>query len=127
MKFYNTLFTSKWMWSCVCPICNVAACKLMEESAITGLPSHYSISPSQLMYQIKKFWLEASVLYEQLLSSVPYGTLCLIRNIMFMFFVYRTIHQLLCSKIDFSNLIGFSLKNDFLEILAIQLRSANLV
>ena len=73
---------------CVCPIRNVAACKLMEESAIMGLPSQYSISPSQLTYQIKIFWLKASVLYEQLLSSVPYATLCPIRNGMFMFFVY---------------------------------------
>ena len=23
---------SKWMWSCVCPICNATACKLMEEN-----------------------------------------------------------------------------------------------
>ena len=48
-----------------------------------GLPSHYSICPSQLMYQIKNFWLKANVLYEQLLSSVhmrhvvPYATVCL--------------------------------------------------
>ena len=88
LKFYNTLFNSKWMWSCVCPIRNVAACKLMEESAIMGLPSHYSICPYQLMYQIKKIWLKASVLYEQLFSSVSYATLCPICNDMFMFFVY---------------------------------------
>ena len=49
----------------------------------------------------KKIWLKASVLYEQLLSSVPYATLCPICNSVFMFFVYWTIHQLLCSKIDF--------------------------
>ena len=72
------------MWSCVCPIQNVAACKLMEEGAIMGLPSHYSICPSQLMYQINIFWLKASVLYEQLLGSVLYATLCPMRNNMFM-------------------------------------------
>ena len=76
------------MWSCVCPIRNVAACKLMEESAIMRLPSHYRICPSQLMYQIKIFWLNASVFYEQLLSSVPYITLCPIHNSVFMFFLY---------------------------------------
>ena len=48
LKFHNTLFNSKWMWSCVCHIHNVVACKLMEESAIMGLPSHYSICPFQL-------------------------------------------------------------------------------
>ena len=53
-----------------------------------GLPSHYSTCPTQLMYQIKKIWHKASVLYEQLLSSVPYATLCPISNSMFMFFVY---------------------------------------
>ena len=37
------MFNSKWMWSCVCPIHNMTACKLMEESAIMGLPFHYSI------------------------------------------------------------------------------------
>ena len=59
---------------------DMAVCKLMEESVIIGLPSHYSICPFQLMYQMKNFWLKASVLYEQLLCSVPYGTLCLIHN-----------------------------------------------
>ena len=29
------------------------------------------------MYQMKNFWLRASVLYEQLLSSVPYAMVCL--------------------------------------------------
>ena len=77
LKSYKTLFNSKWMWSCVCPIRNVTASKLMEKSAIKGLPSHYSICPSQLKYQMKKFWLKASVLYEQLLSSVPYALVCL--------------------------------------------------
>ena len=72
---------------CVCHT-HLAAYKLMEECAIMGLPSHYSICPSQLMYQTKKFWPTANVLYEQLLSSVPYTTLCLIRNGVFMFFVY---------------------------------------
>ena len=52
------------------------------------LPSYYSICASQLKYQMKKYWLKASVLYEQLLSSVQYATLCPIRNSMFMFFVY---------------------------------------
>ena len=37
------------------------------------LPSHTSICPSQLKYQMKFFWLKASVLYEQLLNSVPYA------------------------------------------------------
>ena len=85
----------------VCPIRNVTACKLMEESAIKGLPCHYSICPSQLKYHMKKIWLKARVLYEQLLSSVPYARLCPIRNGMFMIFVYWTIHQLLWSKMDF--------------------------
>ena len=76
------------MWSCVCPICNANVCKLIEESAIMGLPSHYSIYPSQLNYQIKKFWLKASVLYEQLLTSVIYATLCPILNGIFIFFEY---------------------------------------
>ena len=34
----------------MCPIRNVTACKLMEKSAIMGLPCHYSICLSQLMY-----------------------------------------------------------------------------
>ena len=66
-----------------------------------GIPSHYSIYPSQFKYQMKIFWLKASALYEQLLSSVPYATLCPIRNGMFIFFVYCTIHQSIWSKIDF--------------------------
>ena len=49
----------------------------MEESAIKALPSHYRICPSQLKYQMKNFGLKVSVLYEQLLSSVPYATVCL--------------------------------------------------
>ena len=40
-----------------------------------GLLSHYSKYPSQLKYQIKKNRFKASVLYKQLLSSVPYATL----------------------------------------------------
>ena len=83
------------MWSCVCLICNMTTCKLMEESAIKGLPCHCSICPSQLKYQMKNFWLKASVLYEQLLSSAPYVTLCPIRNGMFMVSAHWTIHQLL--------------------------------
>ena len=66
----------------------VTACKLMKESAIEGLPSHYSICPSQLTYQMKMFWLKARVLYEQLLSSAPYEILCPICNSMSMIFVY---------------------------------------
>ena len=65
-----------------------------------GLPSHHSISASQLKYQIKKYWPKVSVLYEQLLSSVSYTRLSPIYNSMFMFFVYWTFHQLLWSKID---------------------------
>ena len=34
------------------------------------------------------FWLKVSVLYEQLLSNVPYATLCPICSGMFTFFVY---------------------------------------
>ena len=41
-----------------------------------------------------------NVLYEQLLSSVPYATLCPICNGIFMIFVYWTIHQL-CQKLTF--------------------------
>ena len=71
------------MWSYVCPIRIMTACKLMEESDVKELPSHYKICPSQLEYQVKSFWLKASVLYGQLLSSVPYATLCPICNGMF--------------------------------------------
>ena len=67
---------------------NVNVSRLMEESAIMGLPYHYSIFPSQLQYQIKIFWPKAIVLYEQLLIKVPHATLCPIRNSMIMFFVY---------------------------------------
>ena len=80
MKSYKTLFNWWWMWSGLCPICNVTACDLMEESAIMGRPSHDSIiCASHLKYQMKKYWFEASLLYEQLLSSshaqhfVPYA------------------------------------------------------
>ena len=65
------------MWSCVCPILNVTACKLIEEIAIKGLPSGSSICHSQLKYQMKISWLKKNVLYEQLLSIVPYATVCL--------------------------------------------------
>ena len=61
-----------------------------------------SYVPPSWSIKWKKHWLKASVLYEQLLSRVPYTTLCSICNSMFMLFVYWTIHQLLCSKIDFS-------------------------
>ena len=53
-----------------------------------GLPSHYSICSSQLKYQMNKILFNASVLLEQLLSSVPYATLCAIPNGTFMSFVY---------------------------------------
>ena len=36
-----------------------------------GLSFNYSICSSQMKYKTKNFWLKASVLYEQLLSSVP--------------------------------------------------------
>ena len=65
------------MCSSLCPVYSMNACQLIEESVIKGLTSHYSICPSQLKYQIKKIWLKTSVLYEQLLSSAPYATLCL--------------------------------------------------
>ena len=80
------------MWSCVLHICNVTACKLIEDSAIMGLPSHYNICPSQLKYQMKKSWLKAIMLYQQLLSSVSYATFCPIYNSMFMFYVYAYVY-----------------------------------
>ena len=76
------------MWSYVSPIRNMTACKLMKKSVIMGLPSHYSTCPSQLKYQINNFWLKTGGLHKQLLYSVPYGTLYIIHNGMFMFFVY---------------------------------------
>ena len=79
------------MWSCVCPIRNVTACKLMVlivYSAIMGLPSRYSMCPSQLKCQMKNFWLKLSVLFQELLSSVTYATSCPIRSGMVMFLVY---------------------------------------
>ena len=88
------------MLSCVRPIRNVTACKIME-SVTKGVPFHNSICPSHLNYKMKHFWLKASVLYKQLSSSVPYATVCPIRNGVFMIFEYWTIHQLLLSKIDF--------------------------
>ena len=72
----------------MCPIHNFTASKLMEESDIMVLPSHYSICPSYLMYLVKQISLEASVLYEQLLSSAPYAVFCPISNSMFIFFIY---------------------------------------
>ena len=63
------------MWSYMCPIRNMTACKLMKESVIMGLPSHYSTCPSQSKYQIKYFWLKAGGWHKQLLNSVPYATL----------------------------------------------------
>ena len=50
-------------------------CMYVHDSAIMELPSHYSICLSQMKYQMKSFWLKVSVLYEQLLGSVPYATL----------------------------------------------------
>ena len=47
----------------------VIAWKRMLKNAIMGLPSHYSICPFQLKYQMKNFWLKTSVLNEQLLGS----------------------------------------------------------
>ena len=76
------------MWSYVCPIHNMTACKLMKEGVIMGIPSNYSTCPSQSKYQIKHFWLKAGGLHKQLLNSVPYATLYPIHNGMFMFFVY---------------------------------------
>ena len=76
----------------MCPIHSVTACWLMVESAIMELPSRYRICPSPLKYQIK--FGSNQVLYELLLSSVPfttlvpYATICPIRNSMFMFFIY---------------------------------------
>ena len=87
-----------------------------------GVPSHYIICPSQLMYQIKYFWLKASVLYEQLLSSVPYAAVCLCS-----LYTEQSINYFVQKLTFFSDLISFSLKNYFLEILIIQLRSTNLV
>ena len=85
------------------------------------LPFHYNICPSQMKYQMKKFWLRTSVYYEQLLSSVSYATLCPIRNSMFMFFLYWTIHQLLWSKIEFlCKFNKFQPLKLFLEILVYQ-------
>ena len=67
----------------------MTVCKLMEKSAIKGLPSHYSICLSQLKYQMENFWLKLSVLYDELLSSVPCATLCPIRNGVFMMTEYN--------------------------------------
>ena len=49
--------------------------------------TYSNICPSQLKYQMKNFWLKASVLYEQLLSRVLYTTFCPIGNSMFVIFV----------------------------------------
>ena len=118
---FVTLYSTQNGCGLVC-VPYVVACKLMEESAIIGLPSYYSICPSQFMYQIKKFWLKASVLYEQLLSSVPYATICL-RSLN----TEQSINYFVPKLTFSSNLISFSFKNYFLEILVIQLRSAKSV
>ena len=93
-------YYSKWMWSCVCPIRNMTACKVMEDTAIMGLPSDYSICPSQLKYQIK-FWLKANVLYEQLSHMQQYVYLLCIMN--------NPSITLVKSWYFLSNLISFSL------------------
>ena len=80
---------------------SMTACKLMEESGNKELPSHYSICPSQLKYQIKKFSLKVNVLFKQLLRSVTYAALFFIRKGIFMTFAYWTIHQLLWSEMEF--------------------------
>ena len=49
--------------------------------------TYSNICHSQLKYQMKNFWLKASVLYEQLLSRVLYTTFCPIGNSMFVIFV----------------------------------------
>ena len=103
IKFYWNfieLYSSQNGCGHVCPLRNVTACKLMEETAIKGFPSHYSICFYQLKSQMKNIWLKANVLYQQLLSSV--ATFCPIRNAVFMIFVYWTIHQFIWSKIEFS-------------------------
>ena len=84
---YN-LFISKWIWSYMCPIWNMTPYKLMEEHAIMGHPSHYSIGPSQLKFQKKRCGLKASAFLNK--YSVPYATLCPIHNAIFMFWVYWT-------------------------------------
>ena len=99
------------MWSCTCPACNMAACKLMEEKAIIGLPSHYSICPTQLMYQMKKFWLKASILYKQLLSPI-HNTLPHMQQYVYVLCILSNPFSIF-QKFTSSNLINFSLKNDF--------------
>ena len=59
------------------PICNRTACKVMEQSPAMGFRSHYSICLSQLKFKMKMFWLQASVLYEQLINSVQFKMACL--------------------------------------------------
>ena len=90
----------------VCLVLNAESLKCISlkcpiQESPNGLPSHYSICPSQLEYLMKNVWLKASVLHEQLLSSVPYAILCPICNSTFMIFVYWTIHQSLWLKINF--------------------------
>ena len=65
-----------------------------SHSIVAYVPPNWSVK--------QNFWLKATLLYEQLLSSVPYTTLFPICKSMFMFFVYWTIHQLLWSKITLS-------------------------
>ena len=84
------------------PTPSVAACKLMEESAILGLPFHYSICLSKLKYQMKNL----CVLYEQLLGNV--STLSHMQQYDYVLSILNK------SSIAFSsNLLSFSLQNYF--------------
>ena len=79
----------------------------MSEIKLTYLLAYLPIEVSN-----EKTLAQGSVLYEQLLSSIPYSTLCPIHNSMFMLFVHWIIYQLLWSKIDFFleiYIISFSL------------------
>ena len=129
MKFYNTLFKSKWMWSCVCPKRNMAACRLMGDSTIMGLPSHYSICPSQFMYQIKQKFGSRQVccmsnysVVSHTQHFVPYAMVCLcsLCNEQSMnYFVQKLTFFFKFNK--------FQPQKLFLEVLVIWLRSANLI
>ena len=76
LKSYKILFNLKWMWSCGSSIRNMTACNLMQESAIKGRHTHYSICPSQLKYQMKRFWFKAREQH-YMQHFVPYATVCL--------------------------------------------------
>ena len=125
IKFYWNfieLYSSQNGCGHVCPLLNVTACKLMEETAIKGFPSHYSICSYQLKSQMKNIWLKANVLYQQLLSSVAVShtqrcvyDLCILNN--------PSIY-LVKNWIFSSNLISFSHWNYFFREFSL---SANLV